>query len=178
MRSVDGTLRVQLHLWRAATAVPVAQVERAALIAAATSREIWRLDLTELMRQASTTPPSLSTAFALLSFTPTDSTSGGQTIATHWLAPFKDVDLPDARPTILSVTQPTPTTATIQLASNATAVFVTVECGEVIGAFSDAGFLLLAGGLPTTLTFTAQEPFELRRFAAALRVRSLRDTLS
>ena len=44
------------------------------------------------------------------------------------------------------------------------------------GAFSDAGFLLLAGAPPVTLTFTAQAPFEVEAFASALRVRSLRDS--
>ena len=110
---------------------------------------------------------------------PTNDEGGGTpsiAMAWHWLAPFRDVDLPAATPRVLSVTQLSATSAIVRLSSDATAAFVSVECSAVVGAFSDAGFLLLAGDAPTSIWFVAQEPFEKKAFETALRVTSLRDT--
>ena len=178
-RLVGGTLCVQLYRWRDAPAVPIAEVERTVVIDAASSHEVWRVDLAAMVQAASVTAPSLSAAlsavYVRLSFSPT-ATGDAASTAFHWPVPFKQVDLPMARPRVVHAEQMSPTTASIRVATNLTAAFVTLECAAVIGAFSDAGFLLSAGAAPSTVVFTAQQPFELDRFVAALRVRSLRDT--
>ena len=170
---VEGTLLVQLFRWRDAPARPVAQADKAVVMNAAASGEVWTLDLMPLMMQQQP-PLAPSATFARLTYTHTGPEPTA--IAYHWMVPFKDIDLPIATPKILSVVQPSPTTATIQVASNATAAFVNVECSSVVGAFSDAAFTLLGGAPPTTITFTAQAAFEKGVFVAALRVRSLRDS--
>ena len=177
-RRVEGTLRVRLYRWRDAPAYPLAELETRAAIPPASSHMVWRVDLMQMMLlqtpQRVALPPSA--VFARLTFVPAEPEAEAVE-AFHWLAPFKEVELPAAQPRILHVAQVSPTAAAISLASNATAAFVTVECATVIGAFSDAAFLLLAGDAPTTVTFEAQAPFALDAFAAALRVRSLSDTV-
>jgi beta-mannosidase len=186
LRRVEGTLRVSIHRWADAPAQALAQAEQRVAVDAASSHAVWRLDLGALLRQSSTSAPlTPRTAFARLAFVPASdgarrraeaADAQSELTASYWLAPFRTVELPEARPRILHVAQLSPTSATVQLASNVTAAFVTVECRSVVGAFSDAGFLLLAGHAPVTLTFVAQAPFALDAFAPALSVRSLRDT--
>ena len=65
--------------------------------------------------------------------------------------------------------------AHLTLVGNGTAAHATVESLNIVGAFDDCAFMLLAGE-QRDLEFTAHAPFTLDDFKAGLRVRSLRDT--
>ena len=78
---------------------------------------------------------------------------------------------------ITRVEQTAPDSATVAVAADATAAFVTLESLAVVGAFSGGAFTLLAGGT-ATVTFRAREHFSVDALRRGLRVRSLADTLT
>ena len=95
----------------------------------------------------------------------------------HWMADWRVIELPRGTAQIVRAERAAPTAARLLVRANTTLAFVTVECSSVVGAFSDAGFTLLAGE-ERLLDFRARAPFELGAFTDGLHVRSLRDTYS
>ena len=98
--------------------------------------------------------------------------------ADHWLGDFRQTELPRAALEVIDVErglQGGDAAARVHVRTNRTLAFVTLECSTVVGAFSDAGFTMLAGER-RTLGFTARAPFGLGAFARGLPARSLRDT--
>ena len=167
---IEGTLRIRLYLWADAPARPVAEVTARVSVGPACTKAVWvgypRLGQTGV-------PPS--EAFVRLEL----QAAGDETLlasADHWLVQWKEAVLPRAAVRIVSVKKTSDRGALITVGSNRSAAFVSVECASVVGAFSDAGFALLAGET-RDLSFLARGAhFELGAFVSGLRARSLRDT--
>ena len=175
-----GNVTVELHTWAAADATPVVTRTAASVTAAAASSTVvWSAPLAPLLA-AGATNASLAYVRLAFSYVTTTATTGGGALEAvegfHWLAPFKETQLPPAAPAIVTVKQTAPDTAALTLRSAATAAFVSVESAAVVGAFSDGAFPLIAGR-DTAITFKARHgAFKLDAFQKGLSVRSLRDT--
>ena len=80
---------------------------------------------------------------------------------------------------VLGITRTGARTARVRVRSDRTAAFVALDSPEVVGAFSDGGFLLRAGE-ERALAFEARHEFAAGvdgfELLPGLRARSLRDT--
>ena len=177
---VSGTLRVELHAWQAASADPVDSRSVSVAIDPQSSAAVYSVPIDSLLPSGS----SREDHFLRLSLWPAGLASASASVvasteplsvAYHWLAAFAQVELPRAQPHVVAIEQAAPTRASVWIASNQTAAFVSLESSFVDGAFSDGAFTLLPGQT-VQLDFLAQQPFDLAELRRGLLVRSLSDT--
>ena len=177
--AASGTLTVELFRWAdAAPAAPAAAVPAAKVsVGAHTSALVMTAHLAPLLAAAAT---DRNHSVVRLTFAPDGDGAAPPVVAFHFLTPFKYAKLPSAAAANLRITkveQTAPDSATVAVAADATAAFVTLESLAVVGAFSGGAFTLLAGGA-ATVTFRAREHFSVDALRRGLRVRSLADTLT
>ena len=177
--AASGTLTVELFRWAdAAPAAPAAAVPAAKVsVGAHTSTLVSTAHLAPLLAAAAT---DRNHSVVRLTFAPDGDGAAPPVVAFHFLTPFKYAKLPSAAAANLRITkveQTAPDSATVAVAADATAAFVTLESLAVVGAFSGGAFTLLAGGA-ATVTFRAREHFSVDALRRGLRVRSLADTLT
>ena len=177
--AVSGTLTLRLHRW--ADATPLAVVETSVEVGPAQTKSVWVGD--RLLGKGGTVAPEEAFVQIQLRGHRVADEQGQQmpitASAEHWLSQMKDAALPKAIVSVLGVTKTAVRTAQVRVKSDQTAAFVTLESPEIVGAFSDGGFLLLAG-VERTLDFEARSDFATGidgfELLPGLRARSLRDT--
>ncbi|NLX57639.1 MAG: glycoside hydrolase family 2 protein [Phycisphaerae bacterium] len=91
----------------------------------------------------------------------------------HHFAPLKRAELP--KPRIVAQVAQRGDALTVTLKSDATALFVELSTGKLLGTFSD-NILTLLPGKEVTVTFRGRRPTDAAALRKALKVRSLRDT--
>ena len=170
-RRVEGTLLLRLFSFgTTAPAQPLTELRVPMSIGPACSKEVWVGEALLGHALAHGQQP-----FLRLELVDTATSTPLAAPAHQWLVDWRTATLPLARITIAGVEALSDRRAGIRISADATAAFVTVECSSVVGVFSDAGFVLLAGE-EHTLEFEARDAFELTAFQAGLHARSLRDT--
>ena len=204
--SIEAMLKIRLHLWADAPARPVVEVSARVSIGPACTKAVWvgqpllgnravasaeafvRLELTGTHVSAAAAAAGTAAVGAAAASEAAseaaergveEAVGGSETLlasADHWLVQWKEAVLPRADVKIVSVRKTSDRGAIITIGSNRSAAFVSVECASVVGAFSDAGFALLAGETRELRFLAKGGHFELDEFVSGLRARSLRDT--
>jgi len=174
LEPVSGILTIQVIRWFDAPAAPRTTMRERVRVSAASSAVVASAPLTTLLANASATRED---SFLRLLFEPDAPTSQLHNNVEADVFPLKlsDVDLPRGALSLTLVKQLSPTRAVVEISANATVVFAAVESLNVVGAFGDGMFTLLAGSTKP-IGFKATAPFELDTFSRGLRLRSLRDS--
>jgi beta-mannosidase len=170
---VRATLRVALHRWGVQQrSQGVHILSCSVLVESAGTGECASADLSTAMASA-----GCGSADCFVSLEGTALVDGvpKSLSAQAFLTPLKDANLPIASLQVGSPTKLGAKRASVTVTTNATAVYVALESATVIGRFVPNAFMLFPGD-QVLVDFVAREAFDIDRWHAGLKIRSLRDT--
>lgn len=170
--TVQATLHVALHRWGVQQRLEGAHVLSCNVTVAAGTSECPAIDLSAAMEIA-----SCASADCFVSLEGSVMVGGvpKSLSAQAFLTPLKAANLPIASLQIGSPTKVATKRASVTVTSNATAVYVALESAAVVGRFVPNAFLIFPGD-QVLVDFEAREAFDIDRWHAGLKIRSLRDT--
>lgn len=162
MQGVDGVLTVAMYSWK--NFQPLHQWTVPYKLNK-TAESVMRRNVSDLMKEAGCS----SSKDCFLHMSANDPTTD------NWLylAELKDSTLQTADVTISDVSQDSAREFTVTVSTNAIALFVWLESADILGRFSDNGFLMLTP--KTTLKFYAWQEVDYATLHASMTVHCLTD---